>query len=170
MTRRAAAKASGRCRKAVLVARYVRVRRCCANGSLGGRFRELRYTRESGIRVAPARRVSLRLDRTRREIVATAPTVRRLPEAPEVLSLLCRKAALEPAEAYSTLNMGAGFAVYCSSGQGEEVVRLAGEHGLRAAVAGAVEQGPRRVVLEELEVTYESEALELTPPPEARAP
>ena len=28
-----------------------------------------------------ARRVSLRLDRTRREIVATAPSLRRLPEA-----------------------------------------------------------------------------------------
>jgi hypothetical protein len=50
------------------------------------------------------------------------------------------------------------------------VVRLAGEQGLAAAVAGAVEEGPRRVVLEEPDVTYESEQLEFTPRPEAQAP
>ena len=96
--------------------------------------------------------------------------IHRLLEVPEVLAFLSEQAELAPAAAYSTLNMGAGFAVYCRGGDGGEVVRLAANRGLSAAVAGTVEEGPRRVVLEELDVTYESEELELTPRPEARAP
>jgi phosphoribosylformylglycinamidine cyclo-ligase len=59
--------------------------------------------------------------------------------------------------------MGCGFAVYCAAGTGAEVVRLATELGLSAAVAGGVEEGPRRVVLEPIDVVYESGAMDLTP-------
>jgi phosphoribosylformylglycinamidine cyclo-ligase len=86
-----------------------------------------------------------------------------LPEAPEVLGFLAEQAGLEPRAAYSTFNMGAGFAVYCAAGTGDEVVRLAGELGLRAQLAGAVEAGPRRVILEPIDVVYESDDLDLTP-------
>jgi phosphoribosylformylglycinamidine cyclo-ligase len=86
-----------------------------------------------------------------------------LPEVPEVLAFLAEQAGLEPRAAYSTLNMGAGFAVYCGPGFGAEVVRLAGELGLRAQVAGAVEDGPRRVALDPIGVVYESGDLDLAP-------
>jgi phosphoribosylformylglycinamidine cyclo-ligase len=109
----------------------------------------------------------LKLMRPRRELTYR---VHGLPEVPEVLAFLSREAELDPRAAYSTLNMGAGFAVYCASGEGAEVVRLAGEQSLTATVAGTVEEGPRRVVLEELDVVYESEELEFTPRPEAPRP
>ncbi len=109
----------------------------------------------------------LKLMRPRRELTYR---VHRLPEVPEVLTFLCERVEMSPASAYSTLNMGAGFAVYCAAGEGDGVVRLAGEQGLTAVVAGTVEEGPRRVVLEEPGVTYESEQLEFTPQPEAQAP
>lgn len=70
---------------------------------------------------------------------------------------------MSPATAYSTLNMGAGFAVYCARGAGSEVVRLARELSLRAEVAGTVGTGPRRVVLEEIGVVFESGDMDLTP-------
>jgi phosphoribosylformylglycinamidine cyclo-ligase len=82
---------------------------------------------------------------------------------PEVLAFLVEQAALSAAAAYSTFNMGAGFAVYCAVGAGADVVARASELGLRTAVAGAVERGPRRVVLSELDVVYESEDLDLAP-------
>jgi phosphoribosylformylglycinamidine cyclo-ligase len=109
----------------------------------------------------------LKLMRPRRELTYR---IHRLPEVPEVLEFLSREGELDARAAYSTLNMGAGFAVYCAGGEGAEVVRLAGEQGLTATVAGTVEEGPRRVVLEELDVVYESEELEFTPRPEARGP
>ncbi len=56
-----------------------------------------------------------------------------------------------------------GFAVYCAAGEGEAVVALAAACGMRAHVAGHVVTGPRRVVLPGLGVTFESDALDLTP-------
>jgi phosphoribosylformylglycinamidine cyclo-ligase len=109
----------------------------------------------------------LKLMRPRRDLTYR---IHRLPEVPEVLTFLCQRAEMVPSAAYSTFNMGAGFAVYCAAGQGADVVRLASDRGITAAVAGTVEDGPRRVVLEELEVVYESTELEFTPRPEAPAP
>ncbi len=102
----------------------------------------------------------LKLMRPRRELTYR---VRRLPEVPEVLSFLVEQADMAPSAAYTTFNMGCGFAVYCAAGSGAEVVRLAGEVGLSAGVAGVVEEGPRRVLLEPVDVVYESGAMDLTP-------
>jgi phosphoribosylformylglycinamidine cyclo-ligase len=102
----------------------------------------------------------LKLMRPRRELTYR---VSWLPEVPEVLSFLVEQADMTPAAAYTTFNMGSGFAVYCAAGAGDEVVRLATELGLSAAVAGVVEQGPRRVLLEPVDVIYESDAMDLAP-------
>ena len=79
-----------------------------------------------------------------------------LPPVPDVLSFLVAQAGLSEAEAYSTFNMGCGYAVYCAAGHGEKVVKLAQQEGYWAALGGGVEAGRRRVVLEELGVTFES--------------
>jgi phosphoribosylformylglycinamidine cyclo-ligase len=102
----------------------------------------------------------LKLMRPRRELTYR---IRWLPEVPEVLAFLAEQAGMTAAAAYTTFNMGCGFAVYCAAGAGAEVVRLAGEVGLSAGVAGVVEQGSRRVVLEPVDVVYESGAMDLTP-------
>ncbi|MBV8711278.1 MAG: hypothetical protein JOY56_05845 [Solirubrobacterales bacterium] len=102
----------------------------------------------------------LKLMRPRRELTYR---VRWLPEVPEVLEFLAGEAAMAPAGAYQTFNMGCGFAVYCAAGAGEEVVRLASEQGLSAGVAGFVEEGPRRVVLEPIDVVFESGNMDLAP-------
>ena len=86
-----------------------------------------------------------------------------LPPVPEVLEFLAAEAGMSESAAYSTFNMGAGFAVYCAAGAGAEVVRLAGELGLEARVAGRVEEGPRRVIVEPVDVVFESESLRLSP-------
>jgi phosphoribosylformylglycinamidine cyclo-ligase len=88
--------------------------------------------------------------------------VHTLPPVPEVLDFLVAAAELDPRAAYSTLNMGCGYALYCAPGAGEAVVEAARELGLDALLAGAVEPGPRRVVLEPVDVCYESEELDLT--------
>jgi phosphoribosylformylglycinamidine cyclo-ligase len=63
--------------------------------------------------------------------------------------------------------MGAGFAVYCAPGASDVVTRLASELGLEANLAGRVEEGPRRVVLEPVDVVFESSELDLAPQREA---
>ena len=102
----------------------------------------------------------LKLMRPRRELTYR---IDHLPEVPEVLSFLVKQTGMPPADAYSTLNMGCGFAVYCAPGAGEEVARVASELGLSATPAGRVETGPRRVVLPRVDVVFEGEALDLAP-------
>ncbi len=86
----------------------------------------------------------------------------KLPAVPEVLEFLVSRAGLEASEAYSTFNMGAGFALYCASGAGAEIVALAAERGLEAWVAGAVEAGPREVLLEPVGVRFDGSQLALS--------
>lgn len=88
-----------------------------------------------------------------------------LPPVPEVLAFLVEQAGLEPEAAFSTFNMGAGFAVYCAAGSAGEVVACANGLGLQAFVAGEVEEGPRRVLLEPAGVRLEGEHLELSVEP-----
>jgi phosphoribosylformylglycinamidine cyclo-ligase len=102
----------------------------------------------------------LKLMRPRREL---SYTITSLPDVPEVLDFMVEKAGMSPAAAYSTFNMGCGFAVYSAAGSGQEVVRAATELGLSAHAAGTVGEGPRRVVLEPVAIKYESEALDLAP-------
>jgi phosphoribosylformylglycinamidine cyclo-ligase len=88
--------------------------------------------------------------------------VRRLPAVPEVLAFLVAESGLEAHAAYSTFNMGSGLALYCRAGSGEEIVRTAGELGLEALLAGALEAGPRQVLLEPVGVRFGGEELELS--------
>jgi phosphoribosylformylglycinamidine cyclo-ligase len=102
----------------------------------------------------------LKLMRPRRELTYR---IDRLPEVPEVLDFLVEQTAMVPADAYSTLNMGCGFAIYCAHGAGEAVVARAADLGLRAHLAGGIEAGSRRVILPEIDVVFEGEALDLAP-------
>ena len=86
-----------------------------------------------------------------------------LPEVPEVLAFLAEETGMSAHEAYSTFNMGCGFAVYCAAGHGRDVVDLAGGLDLPAHVAGTVGDGPRRVVLEPVDVVFESDDMNLAP-------
>jgi phosphoribosylformylglycinamidine cyclo-ligase len=106
----------------------------------------------------------LKLMRPRREFTYR---ITDLPPVPEVLRFLTEEAEMAPAAAYSTLNMGAGFAVYCAPRGGREVARIAGKLGLNARVAGTVEAGPRRVILEPVDVVFESDELDLGPQSDA---
>jgi phosphoribosylformylglycinamidine cyclo-ligase len=83
-----------------------------------------------------------------------------LPPVPEVLAFLVDKAGLDAHAAYSTFNMGSGYAVYCVAGAGEKIVVLARQLGLEAIVAGSVERGSRQVIVEPLGVRYAGDELE----------
>ncbi len=92
-----------------------------------------------------------------------------LPPVPPVLGLLVAEASLDPEGAYSTFNMGAGYALYCRAGKGPEVVARAAALGMDAEVSGVVEEGPREVVLEPLGARLAGERLELSIDPQARS-
>ncbi len=84
-----------------------------------------------------------------------------LPPVPELFTFMVDALDMNDYDAYGTFNMGAGYAVYCAAGAGEDAAAIARAEGFDAIVAGVVEEGPRRVVIEPIDVTYSSEALSL---------
>jgi phosphoribosylformylglycinamidine cyclo-ligase len=102
----------------------------------------------------------LKLMRPRRDFTYRMTS---LPEVPEVLEFLVQRVRMSARAAYSTFNMGCGFAVYCPEGAGERVVEVATAFGLQSLVGGRVEEGPRRVILEPVDVVFESADLDLAP-------
>ncbi len=88
--------------------------------------------------------------------------IERLPAVPAVLSFLVEQAGMDAQAAYSTFNMGSGYAVYCRAGDGEKIVATAARLGLDALLAGRVEEGPRQVVLEPVGVRFAGDRLELS--------
>lgn len=88
--------------------------------------------------------------------------IERLPPVPPVLAFLADQAEMDVQAAYSTFNMGTGYALYCAAGCGEQIVAIAEGLGLGAMLAGRVETGPRQVILEPVGVQFDSSRLELS--------
>ena len=102
----------------------------------------------------------LKLMRPARELTYR---ITELLDPPEVLEFLADQAGMSTRVAYSTFNMGHGFAIYCAAGSGKRIVEAAEKKGLAALVAGRVEEGERSIIVEPLDIKYESEELRLGP-------
>ncbi|MBC8118926.1 MAG: phosphoribosylformylglycinamidine cyclo-ligase, partial [Burkholderiaceae bacterium] len=62
-------------------------------------------------------------------------------------------------EAYGNLNMGAGFARFVASADAERTVDVARGAGVSALVAGRVDNGPKRAIIEPLQLTFSGDDL-----------
>jgi phosphoribosylformylglycinamidine cyclo-ligase len=84
-----------------------------------------------------------------------------VPPVPPVLEFIQLHAQLNDREAYSTFNMGAGFALFVSAGDAERCADVARGNGIEAWVAGRVEAGPKELLIEPLDLRFEGSALQL---------
>jgi phosphoribosylformylglycinamidine cyclo-ligase len=84
-----------------------------------------------------------------------------LPNRTPVLAFMQRECGLDDREAYGTLNMGAGFALYLDAADAAQAVQIARSLGVPAQVAGRVEAGPKRVLIEPLGVEFTGDELQL---------
>lgn len=84
-----------------------------------------------------------------------------VPPVPEVLQFMVDETRQTAEEAYGSLNMGAGFALFVRPEDGDAAVACAEAEGVLAWIAGAVEDGPRQVVIEPMGVTLSGESLAL---------
>lgn len=84
-----------------------------------------------------------------------------LPPVPPVLRFIAEQAGHDAREAYGTLNMGAGFALFVAAGDAERTVDVARGCGIEAWVAGQVEPGPKQLVIEPLGLRFGDDELQL---------
>jgi phosphoribosylformylglycinamidine cyclo-ligase len=84
-----------------------------------------------------------------------------VPAVPAVLKFIQQHAGQDDHEAYSTLNMGAGFALFVAAADAERTVAVARAQGIEALVAGRVEAGDKQLLIEPLGLRYGDDALQL---------
>jgi phosphoribosylformylglycinamidine cyclo-ligase len=87
--------------------------------------------------------------------------VREIPPVPPVLSFLAERGGIGAREAYGSLNMGAGFALFVAPDDVSATLRSAAETGVAAWQAGAVRAGAKSLVIEPLRLEYGADDLQL---------
>jgi len=84
-----------------------------------------------------------------------------VPPVPPVLRFIQAQAGQDDAEAYGTLNMGAGFALFVPAAEAERTVAVSRSVGVPAWVAGEVLAGPKQLLIEPLGVRFGGDELAL---------
>ncbi len=87
--------------------------------------------------------------------------IRAVPAVPPVLKFMQQHAGHDDHEAYSTLNMGAGFALFVAARDAERTAAVARAQGVDALVAGRVEAGDKQLLIEPLGLRFGDDALQL---------
>jgi phosphoribosylformylglycinamidine cyclo-ligase len=87
--------------------------------------------------------------------------VHTLPEVPPVLRFIQQHARQDDHEAYSTLNMGAGFALFVQAAQAQRTLEVARAQGVAATLAGVVEAGEKELRIEPLGLRFAADDLRL---------
>ena len=84
-----------------------------------------------------------------------------VPEVTPVLKFIQHHARQDDREAYSTLNMGAGFAIFVAAADAARTVEVARAQGVAAIIAGQVEAGPKELLIEPLGIRFGTDDLQL---------
>jgi phosphoribosylformylglycinamidine cyclo-ligase len=87
--------------------------------------------------------------------------VHTLPEVPPVLRFIQERARQDDREAYGTLNMGAGFALFVPAEQAQHTLEVARAQGVAATLAGVVEAGTKALDIEPLGLRFDADELQL---------
>lgn len=87
--------------------------------------------------------------------------VHTLPTVPPVLSFIQQHAQQDDHQAYGTLNMGAGFALFVPAEQAQHTLQIAAENGVAATLAGVVEAGDKELLIEPLGLRFAADELQL---------
>ncbi len=94
-----------------------------------------------------------------RHAAALTYRIHTLPQVPAVLRFIQEHAGIDAREAYGNLNMGAGFALFVPAADAQRTVEVAQRQGIAAWVAGRVEGGAKRVVIEPLNLEFGADDL-----------
>ncbi len=84
-----------------------------------------------------------------------------VPPKTTVLDFIQQQAGQDDREAYSTLNMGAGFAIFVKAEDAERTAQISRDCGIQAWVAGTVEAGEKQLLIEPLNIRFSEDDLAL---------
>lgn len=82
-----------------------------------------------------------------------------IPTPLAIFDFIAAKSGNDEREMYSNYNMGAGFAVYLPATDAKKAQEIAKGLGLKAWIAGRVEEGPRQVVIKPKNIAFKGDEL-----------
>ena len=88
----------------------------------------------------------------------------KIPPVPEVLRFIQEEAGLNNREAYSTFNMGAGFAIFVHVSDENKLLDVIHDVGFEGFIAGIVEPSPngrKKLIINPKNLTYSDRALNI---------
>lgn len=84
-----------------------------------------------------------------------------IPTPQPVFDLIQQVSGNSTEEMYSNYNMGAGYAIYLPPQDAKKALEIAASLNIKAWVGGYVVDGPKQVVIKPLNITFNSESLEV---------
>lgn len=88
-------------------------------------------------------------------------TIDTILEPQEEFLVMQEESGVDDTEMYGNFNMGAGFALFVSPEDEAAVIEQAKNNGLKAIVAGKVNDGPKQVIIEPKGITFDANTLEV---------
>lgn len=85
----------------------------------------------------------------------------KIPAPPPVFPFIQELSGMPDEEAYRTFGMGGGYALFVEEQYAPRVMQVSRDMGFSPLDAGVTEEGPKRVVIKPIGVTYEEDALQI---------
>jgi len=85
--------------------------------------------------------------------------INELPWSMPIFEFLKDNLQVDYGEMFGNYNMGAGFAIYAPQNEASRVIQTASETGFHAWHAGNVEDGPKQVIIEPLDIVFSAATL-----------
>jgi phosphoribosylformylglycinamidine cyclo-ligase len=82
-----------------------------------------------------------------------------VPSVSEIFNFIADKSGNDIREMYGNYNMGAGYAIYLPGPDAKKAQAIAKKLGLQSWLAGEVQKGAKKVVIEPISITFESKTL-----------
>lgn len=85
--------------------------------------------------------------------------INQIPPIPQIFDFIQQHSGSSDYEMYGNFNMGAGFAIIVPSNQIEKAQKITAENNFQSWNAGTIQAGPKKVVIEQKQITFEAETL-----------
>lgn len=85
--------------------------------------------------------------------------ISQIPPIPQIFNFIQANSGSSDEDMYGNFNMGAGFAIYLPAEQIDKAKIIAEKHNLKTWNAGTVQSGPKQIVIEPKNTTFQAESL-----------
>jgi phosphoribosylformylglycinamidine cyclo-ligase len=88
-------------------------------------------------------------------------TIDNIPEPQPIFNFIQKQGNINDTEMYANFNMGAGYALFLPTNQTTLAQKIISQSGFTSTLAGEISTGPKKVIINPLNIVFESDTLQL---------